>query len=104
VAAEHLEGLRGRRRVHLFGQRGGAECQGPPPGAAECAPPAGTASPPPGQVPDRHRPPGHRADRLRAPRAGSAVVRRSVRTVSAEAPRHSPCGASRRTRSSTAAW
>ena len=36
--------------------------------------------------------------------AGSAVVRRLALMVSAEAPRRFPCGASPRTRSSTAAW
>ena len=77
-----------------------------PPGGAPPAPPSGQAGPPPARRP---RPPAAapgctEVECLRAPRAGRAVVRRSARMVSAEAPRRSPCGASRRTRSSTAAW
>ena len=93
---------------------------GPPPGGQrgpQPGPPGGAPPAPPQDRPVRRQ----AAGLLRAPgctgRPGCTgwsasgppgrargVARRSARMVSAEAPRHSPCGASRRTRSSTAAW
>ena len=107
VAEEHLEGLRGRRRVHslraAWGRNAGAAAWD----SGGCATgSAGTDR----QVRRLGRPAlpqlprAHKAERLRGHPAGSAVVRRLALMDSAAAPRRFPCGASPRTRSSTAAW